>query len=141
MIKIIESVCENFVHNLRVSESRQEDNFNAIIFKLPFVYSDFIQYSLDLLQFILDEPLEFANCVKYSVFGLARDIFKDLKKSLENDGSAFEVDINQVHILISFIGLPLQSDLRFQPHLCSYRTGLSEVIGILSAVTESSVVV
>ena len=127
--------------NLRISESRQEDNFSAIIFKLPFVYSDFIHYSLDLLQFILDEPIEFANCVKYSVFGLARDFFKDLTKFLENDGLAFDIDINQVHILINFTGLPLQSDLRFQPHLCSYRTGLSQVIGILSAVTEPSVVV
>lgn len=133
-------MCVNFVNNLRASESRPENNFNAIIIKLPFVYSDLIHYSLDLLQFIIDEPVEFANCVKFCVFGEVREIFKDLTKP-EIHGSVLDIDIDQVHVLISFLGLPLQSDLFFHQYLCSYRTGLSEVIGVLSAVTESDVVV
>lgn len=104
------------------------------------VYSDFFNHPLDLLHFVIEEPVQFANVVKYSVFALLRDIFKDSFNSADNNNIT-SIDIDQVHILIRFIGLPLQQDLCFQPHLNRYPTGLTEVIGILSAFTQPEKVV
>lgn len=67
---------------------------------------------------------------------MVRDVVKS--SGIDNVKS---VDIDQVHVFIHFTGLPLQRDLLFQPNKNSYRTGLSEVIGILSAVAEPEKVV
>ncbi|XP_065363291.1 uncharacterized protein LOC135956668 [Calliphora vicina] len=139
LIKIIETVAENFIKNCRSSKS-PENIFNAIVIKLPFVYCDFLNHPLDLLHFVIEEPVQFANAVKYCVFALLRDILKDLFNTADINNIT-NIDIEQVHILIRFVGLPLQQDLCFQPHLNTYPIGLTEVIGILSALTEPEKVV
>lgn len=92
-------------------------------------------HPLELLHFVIEEPFQFANAFKYCVYSLVRDFVKEKNKSIGNDNIT-GIDIDQVHVLISFTALPLNRDLLFQPYENSYRTGLTEVIGILTAVAE-----
>ncbi|XP_046802231.1 uncharacterized protein LOC111678928 [Lucilia cuprina] len=139
LVKIVETVAEDFIKNNQLSE-RPENNFSAIIVKLPFAYSDFLKHSLNLLHFLIEEPVQFANAVKYCVFSLVRKIIKDSSVAAENN-KITNIDIDQIHILIRFMGLPLQQDLCFEPYINLYRTGLTEVIGFLSALSEPEKVV
>lgn len=144
LLKVIEEAADNFITTYRQSK-RPEDALDAIIVKLCFVYSDFFGHPLDLLHLCVEEPVEFYNAVKYSVFGIIRNIIKQQGSGVAG-GSLTEsslkfIDIDQVHVLVRFVGLPLQPDLCFEPYLNSYRTGLSLVIGILTAHTEPQKIV
>ncbi|XP_013110291.2 uncharacterized protein LOC106089073 [Stomoxys calcitrans] len=139
LVKVIEEATHNFITTFQQSK-RPEDALDAIIVKLTFIYGDFFRHPLDLLHFCIEEPVEFYNAVKYCAFGIIRDILKNqcppAGSGNVSESSLKFIDIDQVHVQVRFLGFPLQPDLCFEPYLNSYRTGLSLVIGILSALTE-----
>lgn len=137
--KFIEILTKEAQKFIRQQPKSPENNFSAIVINFPFVYAEFLDHSLDLLHFLIEEPVQFKNAVKYCTFALLRDIVRDLSQG--GDKFKVNIDIDQVHVLTSFVGLPLQKDLLFQPHLNSYRTGISTVIGVLSALTQPEKVV
>ncbi|XP_073831855.1 meiotic 217 [Musca autumnalis] len=135
LLKAIEETTHNYLNKYKQSK-RPEDALDAIIVRLTFVYSDFFGHTLDLLHLCIEEPVEFYNAVKYCVFAIVREIIKDFVARYSDLESCLKfIDIDQVHVLVRFLGLPLQSELCFEPHLNVYRTGLSLLIGILSAIT------
>lgn len=140
LLKVIEEAADDFIKTYQQSK-RPEDAFDAIIVKLPFVYDDFLSHPLELLHLAIEEPLQFFNAVKYCVYGLIREIVKSSANAAGADNLLNNIDIDQVHVQVRFLNLPLQQNLCFEPYTHSYRGGLSLVIGILSALTEPEKVV
>ncbi|XP_075157375.1 meiotic 217 [Haematobia irritans] len=145
LLKVIEEATHKFLTSYKESK-RPEDALDAIIVKLSFIYGDFFGHPLELLQFCIEEPVEFYNAVKYCAFGIIRDILKHQCPAVGSGGSVTDsslkfIDIDQVHVQVRFLDFPLQPELCFEPYLNSYRTGISLVIGILSAITETDKII
>ncbi|XP_054727281.1 uncharacterized protein LOC129236971 [Anastrepha obliqua] len=135
-IKIIEGAVEQFTK--KYSEGKKpEDALGALLVPLCLEYADFIHNSgnIDLLHLAVEEPLQFLNAAKYCVYALVRDLIK-LSGSTEERGALKSIDIDQVHLQLRFVGLPLQEDLHFAHFRNRWLPGLSWATGILSAISE-----
>lgn len=129
----MEEAGEYFVEKYKASKL-PEDTLNAIIVPLTFTYEDFALENLELLHFMLDEPVQFEEVVKYAIFGLLRSLIKTLHT--ENQSLSQNIDIDQVHLQLRLLNLPFQKNLCFEPSINQYRTGLSLVVGILAAISD-----
>lgn len=129
----MEEAGQQFVEKYKESKLA-EDALSAIIVPLTFCYEDFVHQSQELLHFMLDEPIQFEGVVKYCIFGLIRIIIKTLYT--DNESLSQNIDIDQVHLQLRLLNLPLQQDLCFEPSINLYRTGLSNMVGILAAISE-----
>uniref|UniRef100_A0A1B0FGR9 Uncharacterized protein n=1 Tax=Glossina morsitans morsitans TaxID=37546 RepID=A0A1B0FGR9_GLOMM len=136
LLKCIEEIGDKFIEKYRDSK-RSEDALAAIVVPLTFIYEDIAKTSNELLHLALEEPVQFENAVKYCVFGIIRDMIKQAGSgSAGNEFALKTIDIDQVHLLLRFVGLPFEENLLFEPYLNVYPTGLSLVVGILVAFTE-----
>lgn len=136
LLKCIEEIGDKFIEKYRDSK-RSEDALAAIVVPLTFIHEDIAKTSNELLHLVLEEPVQFENAVKYCVFGIIRDMIKQAGSgSAGNEFALKTIDIDQVHLLLRFVGLPFEENLLFEPYLNVYPTGLSLVVGIVVAFTE-----
>lgn len=130
---LVQEAGQYFVEKYQASK-RPEDSLDAIQVRLTFNYEDFFPHSEELLHLAVEEPLQFENTLKYCIFGLIRDLVKSLHT--ENRTLAQNIDIDQVHLLLRFLNLPLQQNLCFEPAKNRYPSGLCIVVGILTAISD-----
>ncbi|KAH8344727.1 hypothetical protein KR067_005344, partial [Drosophila pandora] len=126
LLKLIEGSAGKFVENYR-THRRSEDLLAPVQVRLDFVYRDLLRLSPRLLELIVEEPLQFAEAVKYTVYGLVRDQLKT--------AGLKPIDISQLHAHWRLVGLPYTPGLQFEPRDNCLRLGLTQVQGILSAYT------
>ncbi|XP_030378734.1 uncharacterized protein LOC115627248 isoform X2 [Scaptodrosophila lebanonensis] len=139
LIKIIEGAAEAFVRNYNKSR-RSEDALAPIILRLDFTYTDLVTHARDLLELAIEEPLQFAEAIKYCAYGLVRAHIK----AVANEPPALKtptIDIAQLHAQWRILGLPVQRNLQFDPSQHLYRLGLALVHGILSAFSATETLV
>ncbi|XP_017056102.1 uncharacterized protein LOC108097985 isoform X2 [Drosophila ficusphila] len=132
LLKLVEGSSGRFVANYRQSR-RPEDLLAPIQMRLDFNYSQLIEHSPKLLQFIVEEPLQFAEAVRYSIYGLVRSHLKS--------AGLKAIDINQLHAQWRLVGLPHTPGLQFEPRDYSLRLGLAQIQGILAAFTPQETLV
>ncbi|XP_016962859.1 uncharacterized protein LOC108033146 [Drosophila biarmipes] len=132
LLKLVEGSSGRFVANYRNSR-RPEDLLAPIQLLLDFDYARLLEIAPKLLQLIVEEPLQFQEAVRYSVYGLVRQHLKD--------AGLKPIDINQLHAQWRLVGLPLSPGLQFEPRDQSLRLGLSQVQGILAAFTPQETLV
>nr|AAF06674.1 MEI-217 [Drosophila melanogaster] len=116
-----------------MSSRRPEDLLAPIQLRLDFEYRQLLDISPQLLQLIVEEPLQFQEAVRYSVYGLIRSHLKD--------AGLKPIDINQLHAHWRLVGLPFTPGLQFEPRDQLTRLGLSQVRGILAAFTPQETLV
>ncbi|XP_017067366.1 uncharacterized protein LOC108105359 [Drosophila eugracilis] len=126
LLKLVEGSSGSFVANYKNSK-RPEDLLAPIQLRLDFDYQQLLEISPKLLQLIVEEPLQFQEAVRYSIYGLVRS-------HLKNAGLK-PIDINQLHAQWRLVGLPYSPGIQFEPRNQSLRLGLSQVQGILAAFT------
>ncbi|KAH8411627.1 hypothetical protein KR215_007693, partial [Drosophila sulfurigaster] len=132
---LIEEAVAKFTNNY--TETRKpEEALAPILIRLDFDYTDLVKHGQQLLHFIYREPLQFDEAVKYSVFGLVRDL---LKANSNNGPKA--IDIAQLHTQWRLLDIPLQKCLIFCPTKYNCPLGISLVHGILSAYTPPEILV
>ncbi|XP_039962060.1 uncharacterized protein LOC120775788 isoform X2 [Bactrocera tryoni] len=135
LLKIIEGATELFIKRYRNSK-KPEDALGALFVPLHFEYIHFIHNNAnELLHQIIEEPLQFLSAAKYCVYGIVRDQIKLSGNTVESNALK-SIDIDQLHIQLRFIGLPLQEDLHFAHYKNCWPPGLSWTTGILSAISE-----
>lgn len=116
-----------------MSSRRPEDLLAPIQLRLDFEYRQLLDISPQLLQLIVEEPLQFQEAVRYSVYGLIRSHLKD--------AGLKPIDINQLHAHWRLVGLPFTPGLQFEPRDQLTRLGLSQIRGILAAFTPQETLV
>ncbi|XP_051859721.1 uncharacterized protein LOC117569419 [Drosophila albomicans] len=132
---LIEEAVAKFTNNY--TETRKpEEALAPILIRLDFDYTDLVKHGQQLLHFIYREPLQFDEAVKYSVYGLVRDL---LKANSNNGPKA--IDIAQLHTQWRLLDIPLQKCLIFCPTKYNCPLGISLVHGILSAYTPPEILV
>lgn len=110
-----------------------------LLLRLDFNYAELVNHAPQLLNLAVAEPLQFAEAIKYSVYGQVRDLLKS--NANPNESSLKAIDIAQLHTQWRLLDLPLQSNLVFDPSEWLYPLGLALVDGILSALTLPEVLV
>lgn len=126
LLKLVEGSTGKFVEHYRRSR-RPEDLLTPVQVRLDFDYAHLLEHSPRLLQLVLEEPLQFAEAVRYSVYGLVRAHLKT--------AGLKPIDIGQLHAQWRLVGLPYTPGLQFEPRDQSLRLGLSQVQGVLAAYT------
>ncbi|KRK06835.1 uncharacterized protein LOC26534478 [Drosophila yakuba] len=132
LLKLVQGSSGRFVANYR-SSRRPEDLLAPIQLRLDFDYRQLLEISPQLLQLIVEEPLQFQEAVRYSIYGLVRSHLKD--------AGLKPIDINQLHAHWRLVGLPFTPGLQFEPRDQLIRLGLSQVLGILAAFTPQETLV
>ncbi|XP_052855859.1 uncharacterized protein LOC128264439 isoform X2 [Drosophila gunungcola] len=132
LLKLVEGSSGRFVANYR-STRRPEDLLAPIQLRLDFDYGQLLEHAPQLLQLIVEEPLQFEQAVRYSVYGLVRS-------HLKAAGLA-PIDINQLHAQWRPVGLPFTPGLQFESPDQQLRLGLAQVQGILAAFTPQETLV
>ncbi|ALC48293.1 mei-217, partial [Drosophila busckii] len=130
LLKIIEGNINEFLGVYKRSQKR-ELALAPLIIRLDFHFAQLRALAPQLLRLAIDEPLQFADAIKYSIYSLVRAQLK----SAANDSGLKVIDITQVHTLWRFLDLPLHRQVLFDPNQHLYPFGLSLVHGILSAFT------
>ncbi|BFG01187.1 uncharacterized protein DMAD_01004 [Drosophila madeirensis] len=132
LLKILEGTVAAFVEDYKRTRT-PEKLLTPLLLRLDFVYGDLLTHAPSLLPLVVEEPLQFGQAVKYSVYGLVRHQLKvaGLKP----------IDIGQLHAQWRVVGLPFSSSLLYDPAAHSLRLGLSLVQGILSAYTPAETLV
>ncbi|EDV91930.1 GH24636 [Drosophila grimshawi] len=128
--QIIEQAVDSLLHNYRRTR-KPEEALAPLLLRLDFNYTELAKHATQLLHLAIEEPLQFAEAVKYSVYGQVRNL---LKAAQDNNGLK-TIDIAQLHIQWRLLDLPLQTNLLFNPTHHQYPLGLALVSGILSAYT------
>ncbi|KAH8274749.1 hypothetical protein KR026_001342, partial [Drosophila bipectinata] len=126
LLKLIEGSAGKFVENYR-NHRRPEDLLAPVQVSLDFNYRELLRQAPKLLDLVVEEPLQFAEAVKYTVYGLVRDHLKT--------AGLKPIDISQLHTHWRLVGLPYTPGLQFEPRENCLRLGLTQVQGILSAYT------
>ncbi|KAL7742838.1 hypothetical protein ACLKA6_012261 [Drosophila palustris] len=134
LFKIIEDAVINFTRNYNLT-LKPEEALAPFLIRLDFEYTDLIKHGQQLLYLALREPLQFAEALKYSVFGQVRDLLKT------NVNGPKAIDIAQLHIQWRLLDLPLHENLLFKPTKYKCPLGLALVRGILSAYTPPEILV
>nr|XP_017007243.2 uncharacterized protein LOC108064290 [Drosophila takahashii] len=132
LLKLVEGSAGRFVANYR-SSRRPEDLLAPIQLRLDFDYARLLDISPRLLQLIVEEPLQFQEALRYSIYGLVRSHLRD--------AGLKPIDINQLHAQWRLVGLPPSPGLQFEPRDQALRLGLSQVQGILAAFTPQETLV
>ncbi|KRF82439.1 uncharacterized protein [Drosophila virilis] len=130
LVKLIEGTVENFLRNYRRTR-KPEEALAPLRLRLDFNYVELVEHAPQLLHLVVEEPLQFAEAVKYSVYGQVRDLLK----ANANDNGIKAIDIAQLHTHWRLVDLPLQQNLLYNPTQYLYRLGLALVNGFLSAYT------
>ncbi|XP_020802992.1 uncharacterized protein LOC110179718 [Drosophila serrata] len=126
LLKLVEGSAEKFVEHYRRTR-RPEDLLAPVQVRLDFDYAHLLEHSPRLLQLVLEEPLQFGEAVRYTVYGLVRARLKT--------AGLKAIDIGQLHAQWRLVGLPFTPCLQFEPRDQSLRLGLSQVQGVLAAYT------
>ncbi|KAH8345060.1 hypothetical protein KR059_002001, partial [Drosophila kikkawai] len=126
LLKLVEGSAERFVEHYRRTR-RPEDLLAPVQVRLDFDYAHLLEQAPRLLQLVLEEPLQFGEAVRYTVYGLVRARLKT--------AGLKAIDIGQLHAQWRLVGLPYTPCLQFEPRDQCLRLGLSQVQGILAAYT------
>ncbi|KAH8284248.1 hypothetical protein KR044_001223, partial [Drosophila immigrans] len=141
LLSVIEEAVSTFTSNY-IRTRKPEEALAPILIRLNFEYTDLVKHGQSLLQFIYREPLQFAEAVKYSVYGVVRDLLKaNNGNDNGNDNGPKTIDIAQLHTQWRLLDIPLQKALQFRPTKFDCPLGLSQVHGILSAYTTPEILV
>lgn len=133
-VEKIEDAVASFTRNYNLT-LKPEEALAPLLIRLDFEYRDLIKHGQQVLYFVLREPLQFAEALKYTIYGQVRDLLK------ANDSGPKSIDIAQLHTQWRLLNLPLQENLLFKPTKYKCPLGLAFVHGILSAFTPPEILV
>lgn len=123
--KILEEEAVAFLERFNKEEVKTNAGFSNISVRIPFRYQDFSNRSNDLLHQLIQEPVQFEKLVKNCVYSFLNG---EIKKGVDQ---GFFLDIKQVHMKLTFSGLPTQDNLTFDPFRNRLRKGLSNIHCVL----------
>ncbi|KAH8307507.1 hypothetical protein KR018_012153, partial [Drosophila ironensis] len=130
--KLVEEAVLRFVGNFR-RHRRPEDLLAPVQVRLDFEYPELLEKNPRLLLLAVEEPLQFGEAVKYTVYGLIR--------SHLSAAGLKPVDIGQLHANWRIVGLPATQALQFKPCDHLLRLGLAQLQGMLAAFTPPELLV